>query len=115
MHTPITAWNDFREVRVWTSDHPLPNFVPRTLADGRVCCGASKILCDGCYQTVTRANLGLAAENAPDPYAKGIDTLRGEHIELTATLDPRHRADPSIPPDPYMLGIALRKAKKETR
>lgn len=55
-----------------------------------------------------------AAEyKAPDPWTAAIAKLRGEHIDLVATDDPRHKADPSVPPDSYMLAIALDRAKKE--
>jgi len=118
LYTPVKSWNDTHEVTIWTSSQALPNFIPRTLDDGRVCCGDSKILCDACYQNVTRDNLGLAraAEDAPCPYAKGLAKLRGdEHLDLTADLDPNHNANPNVPPDPYALAIALMKAKQETR
>jgi hypothetical protein len=62
-----------------------------------------------------RAACAKTPNEVPDPYAAAVAKLRGEHLDLTASDDPRHKANPNVPPDSYMLGIALRRAKAEVR
>jgi hypothetical protein len=119
-------------------------FIPRRLADNRICCSSPDSLCDECREHFTDSS-----DDAPDPYAGPISTIRAAESRPESFEDEwkRRRAaelaaertelvseqilagfeerpirvlsedDVSAyePPDPYGPGVAALRAKEQRR
>jgi hypothetical protein len=90
-------------------------------ANGRICCSTREACCPNCEAKIAaeaRANVTPRAASLrtaidstpPDPYAAGLEKMRGEHLDLTPDLDPRHAANPMTPPDSYAIHLNYARA-----